>query len=38
MKQNPHDKAFVPFVCLVGKSPVSEPVRIETQNQQNDPN
>ena len=24
MKQNPHDKAFVPSVCLVGKPPVNE--------------
>jgi hypothetical protein len=32
MKQNLHDKAFVPFVCLVGKSSVSESVRIMVEN------
>ena len=32
MKQNLHDKAFVPFVCLVGKPPISEPVRIMVGN------
>ena len=24
MKQNLHDKAFVAFVCLVGKTPITE--------------